>query len=49
MTELISGFTTNVILTPGFSLWFPGTPDPLVNDFGCAFSGNIPVQFFATL
>lgn len=23
--------------------------DPLVNDFGCAFSGNIPVQFFATL
>lgn len=38
MTKLISGVTTNVILMPGFSLWFSGTADLLQNDFGCAFS-----------
>lgn len=42
MTELISGLTANAILMPGFSLWFLGTADPLANDFGHAFSGNIP-------
>ena len=33
MTELIFGVTTDVILMPGFSLWFPDTADPLGNDF----------------
>lgn len=38
MTKLFSGVTTNVILMPGFYLWFSGIVDLLENDFGCAFS-----------
>lgn len=43
MAELISGVAANAILMPGFSLRFLGTADPLANNFGHAFPGNIPV------
>ena len=31
--ELISGVIADVILMPGFSLWFPDTADSSGNDF----------------
>ena len=34
--ELISGVTPDVILMPGFSLWFPDTADSSGNDFAHA-------------